>query len=62
MADVADRAQQDIELYQASLQTAYEIPPGNPGVCVECDEPSPRLINGLCAVCRDLRARSHPRR
>jgi len=35
----------------------YHIPPGEPGVCGECEEESPRLIGGRCAFCRDGRRR-----
>ena len=62
MADIADRAQQDIELYQTAMRTAYELPAGEPGTCVECEEPSARLIGGLCATCRDLRERTARRK
>lgn len=62
MADVADRAQQDIELYQDAMKTDYELPPGKPGECVECEEHSPRLVGGLCATCRDIRERAAKRK
>ena len=34
-------------------QAAASIPAGNPGVCEYCDLPSPRLVGGACATCRD---------
>lgn len=53
MADDADRAQQDTEVYLRNMKTNYELPQGKPGDCEECGEPSKRLIGGLCAPCRD---------
>ncbi len=31
----------------------YKPPPGTAGECDLCGESSPRLINGVCAPCRD---------
>lgn len=55
MADDADRA---FEYMEAELEAAIraargDIPPGEPGECDLCGEESPRLINGVCARCRD---------
>lgn len=55
MADIADRAQGQIE---EQLQRAIEaarrpIPAGAPGDCDLCGEWSGRLIGGACAPCRD---------
>ena len=35
----------------------YEIPPGVPGECETCGEWSGRLIDGMCAPCRDRHAK-----
>jgi len=34
-------------------QAAASIPVGIAGTCKECGEHSPRLVQGLCAPCRD---------
>lgn len=34
-------------------QQAAKIPVGNPGECDLCGEWSGRLVNGVCAPCRD---------
>lgn len=34
---------------------AAKIPAGEPGECSNCGEWSPRLVGGLCALCRDGR-------
>lgn len=55
MSDEIDRAN-DIALQRlddAIAEARHDIPPGVPGICEECEEPSPRLINGVCARCRD---------
>lgn len=33
----------------------FRVAVGEPGVCDECCEPMPRLVNGRCAPCRDGR-------
>jgi hypothetical protein len=53
MADDADRAQQDTEVYMSNLKTNYEIPQGKAGDCEICGEWYGRLIQGICAPCRD---------
>lgn len=54
MADEADITQARAEKEEALRPSLrYEIPPGEPGECSECEEWSPRLIGGRCARCRD---------
>lgn len=36
-----------------ALRDAQNIPAGNPGFCLACEEQSPRLVRGHCAPCRD---------
>ncbi|WP_200861585.1 conjugal transfer protein TraR [Methylohalobius crimeensis] len=38
---------------QAARKAAAEIPPGEPGECETCGEWSGRLVNAMCAPCRD---------
>lgn len=59
MADPTDRAQQDIDQYQAVLdkrfedpKTVYEIPQGVEGDCDLCGEWFGRLVGGACVPCR----------
>ena len=40
-------------------RAAALIPPGVPGDCRTCGEPSPRLVGGRCARCRDRRPVEH---
>lgn len=61
MADDADRAQQDQEIYDARVSYKYNIPKGVPGDCDECGEFSPRLIGNTCPQCRDRIARCRER-
>jgi hypothetical protein len=55
MADDADRADVRIEaaITEGIKRACKPIPPGAPGVCDDCGEDSPRLVNDLCARCRD---------
>jgi len=55
MADAADDANDRIatETEIAIRNTACEVPPGYPGECDTCGEHSSRLIQGMCAPCRD---------
>jgi hypothetical protein len=55
MADDADRAQDGIDavIAEGIELTGRDIPVGVAGICSECEEPSPRLILGECARCRD---------
>lgn len=48
------REQEDTErALTAARETAARIPKGEPGECGRCGEESPRLVNGVCAPCRD---------
>lgn len=56
--DDADRAQVDEDMQEDAkarrrASTTYEIPKGEPGDCDMCGEWSARLIDGVCAPCRD---------
>ena len=43
---------------EAAIRVAAKpLDPGVPGLCEDCDTDTPRLVFGLCAPCRDLRAR-----
>lgn len=56
MADLADIAQEQIERdEQARKPDLYVINPGTVGDCDLCGEGSGRLIQGVCAPCRDRR-------
>lgn len=56
--DDADRAQMESEAQEEAdrlrrQSSEYQIPRGDPGECDMCGEWSGRLINGVCAPCRD---------
>lgn len=58
MADVADRADEVIteamnRATHAARLAVANMPAGTPGVCKTCGWDSPRLVDGLCAPCRD---------
>lgn len=58
MADDADRAQINEEVFEEAKMAeirrrAQAIPKGEPGRCKLCGEDMPRLVNGVCATCRD---------
>jgi len=58
MADDVDDASLHIERYEESRiaqvrRDAANIKKGYPGECESCEEPSPRLVHGYCARCRD---------
>lgn len=58
MADEADQTSDRMEVQQAAdiaeiRRKAAAIPKGEPGICDLCGEDMPRLINGVCAPCRD---------
>ena len=58
MADIADVTGERMEVQEASdiaeiRGKANEIQKGVPGICDLCGEDMPRLINGVCATCRD---------
>ena len=58
MADIADVTGERMEVQEAAdiaaiRRKAAEMPKGVPGECERCGEDMPRLINGVCAPCRD---------
>ena len=55
MSDEADEANDHAEVIKEHFIRAAraDIPPGRPGECEVCGDHSPRLINGVCAPCRD---------
>lgn len=58
MADLADATQEIIEFKQAAIErsirnAARNIQKGEPGVCDECGLYKERLVEGICASCRD---------
>lgn len=59
MADDIDRAAEiaDDHLARSIAAARQPIPPGAPGVCEECEEEMPRLVDGRCGYCRDGRRR-----
>lgn len=48
-----DNIQHDIERRVEEVRRNAELPPGEPGDCERCGEWSGRLVNGICAPCRD---------
>lgn len=59
MADEVDRQLARDEVLDAMnlkrvREQAAQIPVGNPGDCDLCGEWSGRLVDGVCAPCRDL--------
>lgn len=57
--DEVDIAQAAMELEERMTppRPAYVLPPGKPGDCETCGEWTGRLIEGMCAPCRDQYAR-----
>lgn len=57
MADIADMAQdiieQEAERTLAKARTPFTLAAGEPGECEYCGKASGRLIDGICAPCRD---------
>lgn len=55
MADEADRASQEVESQtrEAIRLAAKPLAKGVPGECDLCGEHSMRLVDGVCAPCRD---------
>lgn len=59
MSDILDDADELIEKQlQISINKAHaeaaKIPTGEPGECATCEEFSQRLVEDVCAKCRDL--------
>jgi hypothetical protein len=49
-----DRAAEYIADREAEIRRrAEQIPAGEPGECDYCGTPTPRLVGGACAPCRD---------
>lgn len=48
-----DNIQLDIERRVEEVRRNAELPPGEPGDCERCGGWSGRLVNGVCAPCRD---------
>lgn len=58
MADDIDVVnERELKADKAIHSIRYDIPKGISGECEECEEYSPRLIDGVCAFCRDGRTR-----
>lgn len=57
MADQADiaNAQAEVRVAAAISRVDGAIPAGAPGICEDCGEAMPRLVDGLCGFCRDGR-------
>lgn len=57
MPDEIDLAQEREAFATADAirRAAKDIPPGEPGECEMCGEDSLRLVNSVCAPCRDQR-------
>ena len=57
MADAADQAADQVELYTArTIAGARQpIPAGEPGECRQCGYDMPHLVLGRCGYCRDGR-------
>lgn len=60
MADDADRADARIEaaIDEGIKRACVPIPAGAPGICEDCGEDSPRLVEDHCARCRDRHERA----
>lgn len=60
MADITDDAGEYIEKMEerniaAIRKAAAQIPVGVAGICESCGLESKRLVNDMCAPCRDMR-------
>ena len=60
MADIIDKANElaasEVDSSTAAARAqAANMPAGKPGDCELCGEWSGRLVNGVCAPCRDRR-------
>ena len=50
-----ERAEFETDRHIAAIRAAAaEIPDGRPGECESCGLESKRLVNDLCAPCRDM--------
>lgn len=57
-----DRVMQETErLLRETREAANRIPKGAPGVCSGCGEYSQRLVDDMCAPCRDVRDEANKR-
>ena len=56
MTDELDLAseREEIARQDAIRRAARSLQAGVAGICQACDEPSIRLIGGMCAQCRDI--------
>jgi hypothetical protein len=52
IASELEAMHRDRAVHYARLE-AQRIPAGEPGECTMCGEHKPRLVNGVCAKCRD---------
>lgn len=64
MADIADRgsAYEEADRERAIAAARQPLPKGRPGECDLCGEWSGRLVEGVCAPCRDIEATRRARR
>ena len=54
VADIVDLANERVEKeLEAQLKLPADMPKGKPGDCDMCGEWSGRLVNGVCAPCRE---------
>ena len=57
MADDIDRAQERDQIIREDAleeqRRKGDMPAGAPGECERCGYDKPRLVNGVCAPCRD---------
>ena len=56
MSDETDLAseREEIARQDAIRRAARSLAAGVAGICESCDEPSIRLVDGMCAQCRDI--------
>jgi hypothetical protein len=55
VADQVDLAQHyaDTMLAEAIRVARQPVPAGEPGICENCGDETPRLVTGRCAPCRE---------
>lgn len=52
--DIDGIVEREAEILQRRLEAAtYTLPQGSPGDCALCGEWTARLVNNVCAPCRD---------